>query len=757
MPPLNKKTDHIQMLCDIGEMNRLFAESISIESFLQKIVEMVASHMHAEVSSIYLFDEHRKLLVLKATVGLNRDYVNQVELDPGEGLVGLAFRELRTIYEKTGSDNPHYKYVPGIFEELYETFLAVPIVLGTIRVGVLVVQRGSKKQFNQKDILALQATSSQLASMIENAKMILMISQEKKPAQRGTWSENRFIRGEVASRGYAHAPALVFKRRFDIDEIYSEACSDFCTLDGFRKALRDTEEQLEALQEKVEERLDDAASLIFAAQLLMLKDSSFTRGIEELIQSGVPSHEAVVAQFRKYHDIFQTSSNARIREKVQDLEDLVRRMLENMLDIRHEEEKLQGHIIIVRELFPSDMLRMSAEGIQGIVLVSGGVTSHLSILARSLEIPVVITSESDLLELSDETLVLLDAEVGNIYVDPSEDVVENFEKRNRERLELLYNRDLVEKPALTRDGHRVSVMVNINLLSDLNRVKSGMVDGIGLYRTEFPFLIRNDFPSEEEQYVIYKKLLDTMGEKPVVFRTLDIGGDKVLSYYDDSGEKNPFLGMRSIRFSLTHEKLFMEQLRAILRAGAGYPIRIMFPMISSYEEFSGARRALSLAREELERDGLVFNDSPEIGVMVELPSAVMVIEDIAPEVDFISIGTNDLIQYTLAVDRTNEKVAHLYIPHHPSILRSLERVARAGKDNSIPVSVCGDMGSSSLYIPFLVGIGIDTLSVDPGAIPQVKKTIHDLDYGSARDRALELIRKKTVKEIEATLGLVESG
>ncbi len=744
------QTDHIKMLYDIGELNNLFTDSISVESLLQKIVEMVAGHMNAGVCSIYLYDDVEKELVLKATVGLKPDSVNKVKLKLGEGLVGLSLKELKPICERCGPENPNYKFYPGIDEEYYQSFLAVPIIRGNIKIGVFVVQRVTGEGFTEDDILALRVTASQLASMIENIKYI--ISPHKKTEHTKTEADPeklKFIKGKTASEGYAYSNTIIIDREniYELaQKIHDNKKYSRHSIEDFDKAIIATEEQLETLQKKVEEKLSDAASLIFSAHLLMLKDISFTGSMRDMIIKGEDPLSAVMKKYREYKEIFSESQNQLIREKILDIEDLTKRIIENLISKDTAKKIYKDNIAIVREIFPSDLLIMSAEDVKGIVLVSGGVTSHVSILARSLRIPVVIANKPELLDLPEKTMALIDAETGNIYINPSMDIILKFEERNKARVKILKEENL-NFTTVTSDGVKINLMVNINLLSDLKNIRNVYTDGIGLYRTEFPFIIRNNFPTEEEQIIIYTKLVNGMPNKPVIFRTLDIGGDKILSYYQAAKEENPFLGMRSIRFSLAHKEIFKQQIRAILRAGHKSNIGIMFPMISSLDEFLTSRDIVFECIQELAKAGIEHIHKPKIGMMVEIPSVVNIIEEIAKEVDFLSIGTNDLIQYTLAVDRTNEKVAEFYIPHHPAILKSLKKIADAAKSQKIEAAVCGDMAGDVRYIPFLVGIGIHTLSVDAAYLPKVKKLLSKISVKDAEKFADQILSYSKISDI----------
>lgn len=743
-------TDHVKMLCDIGELNRLFEES-SIDDFLARTVDMVATHMNAGVCSIYLYDEGGDELVLKATRGLSPDSVNRIRLKPGEGLVGTSLLERTTVREKVGSENPRYRFYPGSNEELFEAFLAIPIVRGATPIGVLAVQRERGDDFDTQDELALRATASQLASMLEHIRLLMSMREGLPPRRKDIdFTKLIFLKGKSASSGTAMAGAVVFHRTGALDHPEGVALEPV-TGEDFERALLETERELEELQQKVEAKLSDAASLIFASHLLMIKDSGFTGGMKAQIAGGVEPRRAVRSVFEHYRDIFRKSENPLIREKVQDIEDLAGRIIAHLNGGPGASCSCRGRVVIAHDLFPSDLLKLAAEGAAGIVLVSGGVTSHVGILARSLEIPTLFIDEPALMDLPDGTPVLLDADVGNLYVRPGQEVLSRFEARDRAGEALVFDPTMLRRPAATSDGTRINLAININLLSDVSRVGQAQYDGVGLYRTEFPFMIRSTFPSEEEQFVIYRRLINDVKGLPVTFRTLDIGGDKVLSYYQGAREENPFLGMRSIRFSLRHPDIFRQQIRAILRAGYGSPLRLMFPMISSLDELRESREMVGRCMDELAAEGVEFNREPLIGIMVEIPSVIPIIRELAAESGFFSVGTNDLIQYTLAVDRTNEKVADMYVPHHPAILRSLKAIADAAIDAGIEASVCGDMAIEPRYIPFLLGVGMRSLSIDPQYMPAIKKAIAAVTIDDARALAEAMLGAPSLRDVEGIL------
>jgi phosphotransferase system enzyme I (PtsP) len=745
------KTDHFKMLRDVEELNHLFSGSQNIDSFLSHIVEMVSQHMHTAVSSIYIYDEKTKTLEIKANIGLNQETYRNVKLKLGEGLVGKSLQELRPLCLTHASKSPEFKFFPNLNEEAFDSFLAVPIRLGMNRIGVLVVQRSTENPFNDNDVSVLTVIASQLASIISHVHAILSIqvkAKEKIPVIMGT--EFKFIKGKVASGGYAFSRSVSLCSENPILYFTESALPHNFSINDFYRALKDTQEQLESLQKKIEEKLSDVASLIFTAHLLILKDRSFIGKMESLIKNGAPVANAILTVAREYIDAFDANPNPIFKEKKHDIEDLLIRIMNNLLQNEDASTNINNHIVIARELYPSDMLKMSSENVQGIILISGGVTSHVSILARSLNIPLVIADIPELLLIPNGTPIIIDAENGNVYLNPTPDVITEFEKQKPLFESLLHNKELIAKDVFTRDGLRVNLMANINLLSDLSLARECRSDGIGLYRTEFPFIIRTDFPTEEEQYVIYRKLVLGMPDKPITFRTLDIGGDKLLTYYA-MNEHNPFLGFRSIRFSLKHPEVFIQQIRAILRAGVNASIRIMFPMISSIDELIAAKGIVSQCLSDLDKEGIEHNAKPHIGIMIEIPSIIFLLEDIAPEVDFFSVGTNDLIQFFLAVDRTNEKVASFYTPAHPSILRSLKKIADIAKKTKTDLSLCGDMAHDPLFVPFLLGIGIHTLSIDSQYLPRIKQTILNVEHRSAKALAEHILTLTHIDTIKTCL------
>lgn len=739
------KKDNVELICSVAELGALFERSRRLEDFLATIVSTVAYHMRAAVCSIYLYDEDRGDLVLAANQGLRPGSVGRVRLALGEGITGLAVKEYRPICEGRGSRNPHFKPVPDIDEEKFEAFLAVPILRGLTRVGALVVQDPQPDYFDDNDARALRAIAAQLATAIENAKLLLEAREEPPgPSTPPPETGMLFLKGQSGAGGIARGRLLFLSHPAPP----APADAPGQSLDDFQRALGQTAAQLEHLQQEMERRLEDVASLIFSAHLLILKDDSFSGAMARSIEAGVPPAAAVTAVLDQYAALFEKSRNPHLREKVQDIRDLGHRLLQNLRGRAEVEADYAGRILVADELLPSGMLKLVAQRAAGLVLQKGGVTAHVAVLARSLGVPLVLLADARLGRVPDGTDVLLDAHQGTVFVRPTDDVASRY--RTLQAAAEGVPADVTEETRAA-SGERFRVLANVNLLSDLLAVREMKAEGVGLYRTEFPFIVRNDFPSEEEQYRIYRRILDELPGREVVFRTLDIGGDKMLSYFPTPGEANPFLGLRAIRFSLRNQQVFGQQIRALLRAGHGRDLAILFPLIASLDEWRAVKDIVRACAEALSAEGIPHQAAPRLGVMIEVPAAVEIAEELAAEADFLSIGTNDLVQYLLAVDRTNETISDLYQSHHPAVLRSLNRVARAAARHARPVSVCGDMAADGRMIPFLAGIGIRVLSVSARSRPAVQRVLRKLDVREAESRAALMLKAGSLREVESRM------
>ncbi|MCC7300071.1 MAG: phosphoenolpyruvate--protein phosphotransferase, partial [Verrucomicrobia bacterium] len=721
-----------------------------LDDFLQAAVSVVAYHMQSAVCSIYIYDDKTRMLTLRATQGLSPNAVGNVSLRLGQGLTGLALKELRAIREGRGSLSPKFQPISGINEEKYQAFLAVPIRRGLTRVGVLAVQDPQPDYFDKKDEQALGAIAAQLAAVIENATLLQELHRrdEVKPVEK---VGPKMIKGRAASDGVARGKATVIVSGRGGSFQIPANVPDGLSVADFDLALERTEQQLKELQRQADEELSDVAQLIFNAHLLILADDEFSGEIRRQIEHGIPPAKAIAELVNRYIQIFSTSPNPRLQEKVHDLKDLGHRMLENLIGGERVHGDYSGQIIVADTLLPSDILKLATERAEGFIVL-GGVTSHNAIICRSLQKPMVMIDPQQFDLFSASCAILVDGNQGTIYINPSKDVLKEYDEYEKTMQELEASSEVCGITS-TADGTRVHLFANINLLSDLTPAIASHAEGVGLYRSEFPFIIRNAFPSEEEQYRVYSRIVEAMDGREVTFRTLDIGGDKVLSYQGELEEANPFLGLRAIRFSLLHKDIFSEQLCAFLRAGVGGNTRIMFPLIASLDDFLEARDVVYSCMHELDERDVPYNHNTKIGIMVEVPSAVEMIEDLAREVDFVSIGTNDLIQYTLAVDRTNDQVSKLYLSHHPAILRAIERVVSVTKKHGKDVSICGDMAMDPKMIPFLIGAGITKFSLPSRRAYDTQQAIQKVSMEKAVYTARRMLACSRITEVEALLNV----
>jgi phosphotransferase system enzyme I (PtsP) len=443
--------------------------------------------------------------------------------------------------------------------------------------------------------------------------------------------------------------------------------------------------------------------------------------------------------------------NVRLQEKVQDVKDLGHRLLRNLSLEELPQGNYRSQIIVARELLPSELLKLTAQKAEGLVLLGQGASAHISILAKSLGVPLIYVDDEEIFSIPDDTEAILDANQGNLIILPDDDSKIRYAEALLNAKDRGKLGETVKEETYTKDGTRIFLRAAINLLNDVKTARILKAEGVGLYRSEFPFLIRNDFPSEEEQYRVYKKVVEGIGSGPVTLRTLDVGGDKILSYMPDTSGENPFLGLRAIRFLLQNKKVFVGQLKAMLRAGEGHDLRILFPLISSLDDYRGAKRMVEKSMEFLDRDGLSYNREPKLGIMIELPSAVMLIDQLTSEADFLSIGTNDLVQYMLGVDRTNSSVASFYQGEHPAVLRAVKIIVEGAENNDCAFSVCGNLTNDMRLLYFFIGVGIRSFSVEPHKIPDIQSFINKVDRVKAGKDAEKLLTFSTVEGVKEYL------
>mgnify|MGYP000942998017 FL=1 len=568
-------------------------------------------------------------------------------------------------------------------------------------------------------------------------------------------SEQRVLKGKPLSPGLAWGRSFVYEtipfmqRNIKIkkEDVEKE-------LDRLKEALKKTKESLQKLKDSVRRRLGEEKAGIIEAHMLMLEDPMFVGEIKKAIEEGNSAEDAVFTATEKIKEMFETIPDPYLRERAADVKDVGSRLYRTLLggkDIAQLDTN-EPIIVVANDLAASELIAISENNVVGLVLSQGGPTSHMAIIAKSLKLPAV--SGIDISLISENCLLIVDGIRGEITINPSSDVLmqtkNNIEKLQREQEEALSLKDL---PAVTPDGLRIELWGNIAHPDEASAVLSSGGSGIGLFRTEFLFMNRNTPPSEDEQFEAYRKVLDEMKPHPVVIRTLDAGGDKEIPYLNIPKEDNPFLGYRAIRIGLTEEQLFITQLKALIRSSTCGNLYIMFPMISSLWEIRRAKTLIQKAASQLDDKGMRYGKF-KVGIMIEIPSAAIMAEELAKEVDFFSIGTNDLTQYTLAVDRGNSKVSQWYDHLHPAVLKLIAMTSKAAKTQKIELGICGEMAGDPFALPVLLGLGFDELSMSPPAIPKIKRLVRKFQAERAKQVAQMALSMKDADEVRQYLNEV---
>ena len=750
---------------------------------MNNVIELVAKRLDADVCSIYLADTDREHLTLHATIGLDVGAVGSVRLAIGEGLVGKTAEEGTPIAVERASEDPSFRYFPETREDRFESFLAVPFVVQGTPIGVLVIQTVEARRFASGDIEMLSTCAHLLAPVVMNASLLNMVASgdeergrlleeltqsgirhdrrsRDRAAPPDRSSESLILDGIPTARGIAIGPIHRLED-LDLDAIeYTPGTPEQERAD-LKRALAEARRELDDARERTGERFGPEFAAVFYTQIQILEDAGFVRSLEQQVDASGDALAAVNAVLESYRETFEKMDDAYFRERGADILDVGRRVVSRLVGARQQVPDLPADaIVVVDQVLPGLFARLEVDRIGALVSEHGGATSHGAIFARTLEIPAV-TGVAGILEacrVGQEAIV--DGGLGRIYLGPDENLVSEYRRAQRRYAVAVEHLDAVrERPAETLDGRRIVLSANLGLLNDLRLLEQHGAEGVGLFRTELLALAHRGFPSEEEQEQLYERVCGVVSPRPVTIRTLDLGGEKGLPNLGLEDEENPQLGCRSIRLTLTRPRVFREQLRAILRASRIGNVKLLFPMISSVVELREAKALLESVKEELRAEGEPFDEQMPVGAMIEVPAAALIADTLAKECDFFSIGTNDLTQYTLAVDRGNERVAHLYEPLHPAVLALIDHSLRAAGRHGIPVSVCGEMATNPLAVPLLIGLGISELSGAPSAVPVVKEITRALDSGDVAEdarAALTAAGPVEVREIAAAR-LRESG
>lgn len=562
------------------------------------------------------------------------------------------------------------------------------------------------------------------------------------------------VQGIGASSGIAIGKAFVLPTwEWDVPEEKMDPSDLAREFERLYEGIRSSKDEIEFIKSEIREMVGNEESSIFDAHLAILDDPIFMNEIQGIIQRQYKAAEVAVKEaIDHFVTMFDLLDDEYMKERALDIKDVGNRLLKHLLGAPEITlpTDTQPYILVAKELSPSQLVHLNPKNVLGIVMLMGGKTSHSAIMARALGIPLVLGLEGKITRpIQTGDLVIVDGEHGIVHIEPPEQVIKQYEARHeayaREMDEL---KKLVKLPAVTQDGLTITLSANISSTRELEIADQNGAEGVGLFRTEFMYMDRSYPPSEAEQLAVYRDAAEHYKDSQVIIRTLDIGGDKPMEYLNLPEEDNPFLGYRAIRICLDQQELFKSQLRAILRASASGPIAIMIPMISSVEEIIAAKAVLEEAKAELRDEGLPFDEKLPVGIMIEVPAAALIADRLAEEVDFFSIGTNDLVQYTLAVDRMNEQIAHMYDPFHPAVLRLIRHTIEAAKARGIGISVCGEMAGDTRAVPLWIALGVTKLSMSSRFIPRVKAAIHRATRTGSEQLAERLFAARSKAEID---------
>jgi phosphotransferase system enzyme I (PtsP) len=716
----------------IQEVNR----APDLSRALAIIVTRVKQAVVADVCSVYLTDPENEQYVLMATDGYNPAAVGKVRLNFGQGLVGEVARRAEALNLDNASTHPAYLFSHETGEGPLHGFLGVPIIQHRNVLGVLVVRQREPRRFAEQEETFLFTLAAQLAGAISHAGAIGDITRLLQEADESRYA----LSGHSGTPGAAVGRAHVVYPLANLEAIPDRTVEDVdAEIAEFRAAVAGVERELRSMSARMVDSLSVEDIALFDALILMLSSENLLEGTIQGIREGNWAPGALRNTISEHVKAFEDMEDPYLRERAGDVRDLGRRILERLQSIKPAVREYQPDTILVgEEVSASQLAEVPAGFLAGVVSARGSSASHVAILARALSIPAVMgVDDLPVGRLEGQELVV-DGYQARVFVRPSRAIRNEFRRLQREEAELSNElQELIELPSETSDGVHVPLYANTGLLTDITPSLRCGAEGVGLYRTEVPFLVRDRFPGEEEQRQIYRQVLEAFAPAPVTVRTLDIGGDKLLPYFPVV-EDNPFLGWRGIRIALDHPEIFITQLRAILRANTGLNnLKLLLPMISNVGEIDAALGLVTRAHQELREEG-EDTPLPQVGVMIEVPSAVYQVPAMARRVDFFSIGSNDLTQYLLAVDRNNAQVAELYDGLHPSVLRAIHQVTVEARRVQRPVSVCGEMAGDPAAALLLIAMGVDSLSMSAASLLRVKWAVRSFSLPQVQSLLAEV-------------------
>jgi phosphotransferase system enzyme I (PtsP) len=709
----------------LRRLREIMAEQTSAQMRLDKLVTVIASNMVAEVCSIYL-RRAGKVLELFATEGLNRAAVHNTRLKEGEGLVGLVGETAEAVNLSDAPADPHFSYRPETGEDPYKSFLGVPIVRGGQVFGVLTVQNKAERIYAEEEVEALQTVAMVLAEVVAQGGFF-NVAELDEPELRID-RPRKFV-GDGLSEGVAVGRVVLHEPRVRVERMIAD--NPVAELKRLEEAIGSLRESVDEMLSSSELDLTGEGREVIEAYRLFAYDQGWRQRMRDAVRTGLTAEAAVERVQDETRLRVQRLGDPILRERAHDFDDLARRLLRHLTG----EDAAQRHmpqnaVLIARGMGPAELLDYGRDKLVALVLEEAASTSHVAIVARSMGLPLVASMEGIADNARGGDTIAVDGETGEVHLRPASEIVKAFENKRELRVQAQARfaavRDL---PAVTRDGVAIKLMMNAGLEFDMPQLVQSGADGIGLFRTELQFMIGETMPRLSDQSAFYKKILDAAGDKPVVFRTLDLGGDKVLPYARWEREENPALGWRAIRIALDRPALLRYQVRALLNASAGRTLRILLPMVSDVDEFNRGR---ALIDRELERARLLNLVRPTqvlVGAMLEVPALAFMLPQLMRSADFVSIGSNDLLSLAFAVDRTNPRVSKRYDNLNPASLTLIRLIVNSAAENSGDLSLCGEMAGRPLDAMALLGLGIRTLSMQPGHIGPIKMMIRSLHLG----------------------------
>ena len=741
---------HLKVVQEIGD---LINRTSGLSNILDQVVNKIGDALNFDIVSVYLWDGDKEQLVLKATRGLKVNLQNPITLKSSEGLTGYVFTSKRPLIAMPASEHPYYKYFPEIGEEEYESYIGLPIQLQNRFMGVLVAQTNERRLIHPSEESFFQIISNRLAALLEVADSL----ERLKPPS----SKKRIrvtLQGKGVSSGFAVGNVYIFKGLYDQynpDDIPKGTIEEECEkmVNAFISVKKDLDSLINEL--KTKHILTESEINIFETHLLILNDSSFKNKIlEKINKKKVSAERALIDTVEDVAKHFENLTDIYFKERAGDFRDIGQRVLQYLIETKTngtiESEVKNGSILVARDIGPSFISMLYKNKIAAIVTEKGGETSHLVILAKSLGIPAVVGIENicDLLNTGEK--IIVDGKTGFVITQPSRDLIKQYQSKFSKFEKL---RDFIEKESLkdTNKDIALKLTANIGFPIDVSLAGQYGLQDVGLFRTEFAFSQFDKWPELKEQVDIYDKVAEKF-KGYITVRTLDVGADKLLPYLKFPDEENPLLGLRAIRFSMEYLETFEDQIKAILLAGTrGHKFRILLPMITNIWEVETAKELIEQIGDEL---GVNKTELPPLGMMIEVPALIYQLEDYRHLVDFISIGTNDLIQYLLAVDRNSNEVGHLYSSFHPSVIRMLYDLFRKTEHMHMEISLCGEIAGSISGSLILLSLGYRVLSVSPTRAPVIRYLVNNIDIALLEDIKKHILFEKKAKEIEAYLNEV---